>query len=57
MTVNWNKSVRLPEFDDLDALLPQATLDFVGDRREIVIYTGWTVADDGTLLPMDPEKD
>lgn len=48
--------MRLIKWDDISALLPDAHMELVGDRREVVIYTGWTVADDEThIVPMGDE--
>lgn len=40
----------------LQGLLPDAAIEEVGDREELVIYTGLSVAEDGrTLVPMGDE--
>lgn len=45
-------------FDDLVRLLPEAAIETVGDREELVIYTGWSVAADGeTLEPMHDDDE
>lgn len=49
--------LQLPTIDDLQALLPDAHIERVGDREELVIYTGWSTADDAvTLVPMSQES-
>lgn len=47
----------LPTIDDLHALLPDAHMEPVGARQEVVIYTGWSVTEDGVLVPMPKDKD
>lgn len=37
---------------DLEALFPDAAIEEVGDRREVVIYTGLSVTPDGRLVQM-----
>lgn len=38
--------------EQLQALLPDAHIEEVGDRRELVIYTGLSEGTDGYLVPM-----
>lgn len=46
-------ALTLPTLDDLQSLLPNAAIEEVGQRRELVIYTGWSTHTDGeTLVPM-----
>ena len=56
-------------YAELEALLPSAAIEEVGKRRELVIYTGlsvatydadtytWTDTPDGRLVPMDEHLD
>lgn len=59
----------LPTLADLETLLPGAAMEEIGDRRELVIYTGlttatydaerdeWTDTSDGRLVPYPEELD
>lgn len=59
----------LPYLSDLEALLPGAAIEEVGERRELVIYTGlavevydpakdeWLPTSDGRLVPFPDELD
>jgi len=48
-------------YDDLQDMLPFAAIELVGDREELVIYTGLSVPDgsepwgERELVPMDEE--
>lgn len=44
-------------YDDLQALLPEAAIEEVGDRRELVIYTGWSRGKDDVLVAMAEPDD
>lgn len=38
---------------ELQALLPDSAIEEVGDREELVIYTGWSRDENDYLVPMD----
>lgn len=40
------------KLDDLQARFPDAAIEEVGKRREVVIYTGLTVGDNDQLVAM-----
>jgi len=42
-------------WDDLSEMLPDAALELVGERQEVVIYTGWTVDEHDNLVPMEDD--
>lgn len=42
---------------ELHALLPEAHIESVGEREELVIYTGLTECNDGSLVPMNEDLD
>lgn len=42
----------------LQEMLPEAAIEEVGERQELVIYTGWSVGSRGRLKRMvDPDLD
>lgn len=55
--IDWHTTARLPTLGDLEALIPDAHVEPVGDRRELVIYTGWKLDDEDeqTLVPLHDE--
>lgn len=46
-----------PTFKRLERTLPGAAMELVGEREEVVVYTGWTITIDGRLVAMSEFDD
>lgn len=48
--------LKLLTLDELRVVFPQAHFESDNERGEVVVYTGWSVHDDGkTLIPMQDD--